>query len=264
MRRILLLVLLLSLIPVGVFAQTGAADEEPAPSIGLLALLGISPADFGLGEPPPVTLPAPLLALQESAADELALLASIPQSRTADGAFVLGDPSAPITIIEFADWACPHCQDYRPTIDQMIRDYVVTGQAAFEFRIFPTAGRELTQQNGALAVCLEEQVPGAFWAAYVYLFGLLEADSYNQASSILPQLVGAEAGAALDCVNGAGLAQISADVNYGISNGVSGTPAVLVRYAGSETPEFIIFNEERFSSGGVPGDVLAAVIEAAQ
>src|SRR5688572_1885482 len=43
--------------------------------------------------------------------------ADIPFSRTVDGAPVLGDPDAPITIVEFADFACPPCQRYQPTME---------------------------------------------------------------------------------------------------------------------------------------------------
>src|SRR5215211_8687667 len=61
-------------------------------------------------------------------------------TRTDDGAFIIGNPDAPITVIEFADFGCPHCLEYKPTIEQFIRDYVVTDKARFEFRVFPTAG----------------------------------------------------------------------------------------------------------------------------
>src|SRR5262245_46798965 len=54
-------------------------------------------------------------------------VASLPQERTADGGYVVGNPNAPITIIEFADFACPHCQEYHPTITKFLNDYVVPG-----------------------------------------------------------------------------------------------------------------------------------------
>jgi hypothetical protein len=47
MRRLLpVLFIVLSLIPAAAFAQTEADEGEPAPSIGLLGLIGFSPADF--------------------------------------------------------------------------------------------------------------------------------------------------------------------------------------------------------------------------
>src|SRR5215207_4842489 len=40
------------------------------------------------------------------------VLLELHRERLSDGGFIIGDPDAPITIVEFADWACPHCQDY--------------------------------------------------------------------------------------------------------------------------------------------------------
>jgi protein-disulfide isomerase len=77
-------------------------------------------------------------------------VSSLQQSRQPDGGFVLGNSKAPITIIEFADFACPHCQEYHPTITQFLGDYVVTGKAKFEYRVFPTAGGQTSEYTGKL------------------------------------------------------------------------------------------------------------------
>ena len=83
----------------------------------------------------PLLILAALLALAVLPAaaqeDYFALFADIPQSRTEDGAFVLGDPDAPVTIVEFADFMCPHCQAYQTTVNRFIEQYVATGQAKF-------------------------------------------------------------------------------------------------------------------------------------
>lgn len=78
-------------------------------------------------------------------------------SRAEDGGFVLGNPDAKVTIIEFADFGCPHCQEYKPTIDDFIKNYVQTGKAKFEFRIFPTAGGAMTEFAGRIADCIDQQ-----------------------------------------------------------------------------------------------------------
>src|SRR5689334_15618897 len=78
--------------------------------------------------------------------------ADLPQSRLADGGFVIGNPNAPVTIIEFADYACPHCQEYLPTMNQFMDTYVKTGKAKFEYRILPTAGGALTENIGNVLV----------------------------------------------------------------------------------------------------------------
>src|SRR5690606_3161075 len=100
-------------------------------------------------------------------------------SRGEDGAFIMGDPDAPITLIEFTDFACPHCQRYQPTIDQFIATYVNTGRARLESRVFPTAGGQQTAVAAAAAECADEQVAGAFWQARELLFAYAMAGQYD-------------------------------------------------------------------------------------
>jgi protein-disulfide isomerase len=79
--------------------------------------------------------PAPSIEITAEATAEATELpyanpyAHIPFSHTDDGAPVLGNPDAPITIIEFADFACPYCQRYEPTMQVFIDTYVATGRA---------------------------------------------------------------------------------------------------------------------------------------
>jgi protein-disulfide isomerase len=48
---------------------------------------------------------------------------------------VLGDPNAPITIIEYASYTCPHCASFHEnTYPQLKADYIDTGKAKFIFR----------------------------------------------------------------------------------------------------------------------------------
>lgn len=48
---------------------------------------------------------------------------------------VLGDPDAPVTIIEYASFTCPHCADFHETVLKDIkRDYVDTGKVRFIHR----------------------------------------------------------------------------------------------------------------------------------
>lgn len=50
----------------------------------------------------------------------------------------LGDPSAPVTIIEYASLTCSHCRAFHETVfDRFVADYVDTGQVFFIFREFP-------------------------------------------------------------------------------------------------------------------------------
>ena len=47
----------------------------------------------------------------------------------------LGDPNAPVKIIEYADFQCPYCQRFwQETEPQIIAAYVKTGKAFYEYR----------------------------------------------------------------------------------------------------------------------------------
>ncbi|MCW2404975.1 protein-disulfide isomerase [Sphingobium sp. B1D7B] len=56
---------------------------------------------------------------------------------TPEGGIRMGNPDAPIKIIEFASNTCPHCAHFsEESKDVLERDYVNTGKVSFEFRNF--------------------------------------------------------------------------------------------------------------------------------
>lgn len=51
------------------------------------------------------------------------------------GDVILGDPSAPVTIIEYASFTCPHCASFhRNAYPQIKADYIETGKAKLVMR----------------------------------------------------------------------------------------------------------------------------------
>jgi len=64
--------------------------------------------------------------------------AGIPQ----DG-IALGDPDAPVTLVEFADLQCPFCRDYSGTVlPTIVAEYVRTGRVRLVFRNVAFIGNE--------------------------------------------------------------------------------------------------------------------------
>ena len=52
--------------------------------------------------------------------------------------FYIGDPEAPVTIIEYASMSCSHCADFHnETLDDLKSEYIDTGKVKFVFRDFP-------------------------------------------------------------------------------------------------------------------------------
>jgi protein-disulfide isomerase len=186
----------------------------------------------------------------------------IPQSRGEDGSFILGNPDAPVTLVEFADFVCPHCVTYEPTVKQFIQNYVVTGQAAFEYRMFPTAGGDMTRFAGQIAECAEDQRPGAFWEAYALLYDLARNGQYNQElGQRVANALNLSYAELLNCSTTA--QQVTTDVAFGRNQGVQGTPAVRVRY-GNNPAQLIVVNGQPIDGGGATTEQLMAMMAAAQ
>lgn len=188
--------------------------------------------------------------------------ATLPQSRTSDGGFVVGSPNAPITLIEFADFACSHCQEYHPIVVKYLQEYVATGKAKFEYRMVPTAGGQLSYYTGQLLECAENQKAGAFWKGYDLMYAYATSGRYTQdVGRLMANDLGLNYSALLTCA--ADAQQVQTDVNFSSQMGVTGTPATLVRYNDGPA-QTIIYQGIPYGPGAAPFDVLSAITDAAQ
>jgi protein-disulfide isomerase len=90
------------------------------------------------------------------------------QARVVTQNNTMGDPNAPIHIVEYGDFQCPYCLKFwGETEPQLIEEYVNTGKVYFEFRAFPILGPEsVTAAEGAY--CAGDQ--GKFWEYHDTLF----------------------------------------------------------------------------------------------
>jgi protein-disulfide isomerase len=88
------------------------------------------------------------------------------QTVTADGLPIIGDPATKFQIIEFSDFGCPFCLQYKPQLDQIIDKQVRTGNVRFIF------APQLFHQNSNFAtrgaLCAMDQ--GKFWEMHDELF----------------------------------------------------------------------------------------------
>jgi protein-disulfide isomerase len=194
--------------------------------------------------------------------------ADIPFSRTSDGAPVLGDPDAPITIIQFADFACPHCQDYEPTMQAFIQKYVATGRAKYEFRILPTAGGEMTAFVGSMVSCMEDQRAGVFWPLHDAIYAHAEQGEYDaeMLKEVAKQFDLSYVDALMCIGDTSKPLQAETDVQLAQSLSVNGTPGIRVRYKdyNDEAAQFLIVGGKAWSAGGPPLNILRQGIEDAE
>ena len=73
----------------------------------------------------------------------------------------LGDPNAPITIIEYASMTCSHCAEFHnKTYPDLKKNYIETGEVKFIFREFPLD--KLAMATSMLARCVDNEISMAF------------------------------------------------------------------------------------------------------
>lgn len=64
-------------------------------------------------------------------------------STTPEGGFLMGNPNAPIKLVEYGARTCPTCGAFsREAAGPLARDYVSTGKVSFEFRDFLVHGAQ--------------------------------------------------------------------------------------------------------------------------
>ncbi len=83
---------------------------------------------------------------------DAAALADIPT----DGR-VLGDPDAPVHLIEYGDYQCPACASFSQTVfPNLLSDYIATGKVSFEFRDLAFIGDDSVTAAEAAACAIDQ------------------------------------------------------------------------------------------------------------
>ncbi len=148
-----------------------------------------------------------------------------------------GDPNAPITIMEFADFQCPSCQQFatfvKPPVDLT---YVDEGIARFVFHDFPIVSAHRHAFLAARAArCALDQGSEYFWPFHDQLFahqsrwGLNSEGPPINAFESYAATIGLDVDAFAGCLNSDRHAEaVSANMRLGNELGVSGTPTIFV------------------------------------
>lgn len=196
--------------------------------MGCLTLIFLIFGTLFFGTSQVITTPQTVIESVE--AREVTIFASIPQSRTEDGGFVLGSPDAPITIVVFADFLCPHCQDYESALTPFIEQYVAAGQARLEQRFFPVVDPTFSVLAIQLAECAESIRPGSFWDARAILFDLAAQERFNAGTAAkFAAQIGIDEALLLQCTPTA--TQVQIDTALARQLNVGGVPSVWMRAA---------------------------------
>jgi protein-disulfide isomerase len=166
---------------------------------------------------------------------ELADLTTDPLAETTakiqtTGAPVLGDPNAPITLVEYSDFECPVCRSLHDVLRGMLPNYP---QVKVIFKDFPLESLHPWARTAALAGrCAYQQDPKAFWKLYDLVYDNQDIISAANAWDKMLDYAG-KSGLNQDTFKTCMAApQTAAEVDASVANGnlleVRSTPTVFV------------------------------------
>jgi protein-disulfide isomerase len=154
----------------------------------------------------------------------------------AEGEIVLGNASAPVTLVEYASTTCPHCAEFHETAwDQLKTNYIDTGRVRFVFREFPTpppaiavAGFQLARCGGATSEQYFTRV-GELFRQQRSMFASGSIEGVRAKLIEIGGAAGLSEQQVTDCINDpAGAERVRGMVEAGQRDGVTGTPTFLI------------------------------------
>ncbi len=135
-----------------------------------------------------------------------------------------GPENAPVTLVEFADYQCPHCKDAAPVMDRLVEKY--GDKLRFVYRDFPINPSGISRKIAYGAVCADEQ--GKFWAYHDTAFAR-QAYLKSITPEMLAKEVGLDTGAFSTCyAKEATRKKVDESYAEGEALGISGTPTFFV------------------------------------
>jgi protein-disulfide isomerase len=143
----------------------------------------------------------------------------------------LGDPKAPVTLVEYSDFECPVCRNLHDVLRGMLQNYA--GKVRVVFKDFPIEQIHPWARTAAIAGrCAYQQDPKAFWKMYDFIYDNQEIISAANAWTKMADYAGQsglDAGAFKSCMASP---EAGAAVNASRANGqkleVNSTPTVFV------------------------------------
>lgn len=147
-----------------------------------------------------------------------------------DDDYVLGNPNAAVTIIEYSDYECPFCARFHPTIKNVIADYADDVQ--FVYRHFPLQSIHPNAERAAVAAeCIGEQAGAEGFYAFNDI--AFEDPSVELTAAGLAdaagQIRGVNVGEFETCLSeNRYLSKVRAQQQGGVSAGVTGTPGTFI------------------------------------
>jgi protein-disulfide isomerase len=137
---------------------------------------------------------------------------------------VLGNPDAPVTVIEYGDFECPYCAAAAPVLRLLVEES--DGRVRLVFRHFPLADTHPHALTAALAA-EAAGAQGAFWPMHDLLFARQDRLS-DVALRAYAEELGLDGSRVVGEAAQEFAAKVAADFETGLADEVAGTPTVIV------------------------------------
>ena len=143
---------------------------------------------------------------------------------------VKGAADAPVQIVEFSDFQCPHCKRAWPKVEQLMSQ---SPNARLVFENFPLSNiHKWSDRAAGYADCISRKNPDQFWKFAQELFDQQEQINDQNAVEKLNAIAtdaGADAAASAACADSSETkVRVNQQYQLGVSLGVTGTPTLFL------------------------------------
>ncbi len=155
--------------------------------------------------------------------------------------FAVGDPDAPVTLVEYSDFSCPHCYELSGVIHRLIDAYGSSGELRVVFKPIAFVNPPYSRPAAQAAICAGQQ--GQFWQMHDQIWMMYEQGGPGAYSNSLLSAraaeIGLDTGEFNKCFRTAG-GEVDAVLAEANQLGIGGTPTVYINdqlfaYRGADT-----------------------------
>ena len=199
-----------------------------------------------------------------------AITTLVPNPRPQAEANHMGDPDAPLQIVEYSDYQCPFCKRFfTETEGQLVDTYIATGKLYFTYRSAGNwvsgnigGGKTESEDAAKAAYCAGDQ--NKYWEMHDMLFSNTVGEDANSFTdrrlTAIAQAAGLDTAQFNDCYSSDKYkVQVDKDFQDAQAAGISGTPFFVLTYTKANgeaaAPQKI--------EGAQPFDVFKQAIDAA-
>jgi protein-disulfide isomerase len=181
-------------------------------------------------------------------------LVKVPGDPFTGSRFVLGSETAPVTVVEFADYQCPGCGYFATNVEAQFKsEFVDTGKVRYAYRDFPLPNHQNAPRAAVAVACANEQGRWENMHTILYraqsLWSNMSDERFKAQLTDYARQIGLDTDAFSSCLETDRFdAAIQRDLEAGRAVNLSGTPTFVV-------------NGYRVESDRVPGiEALRAIM----